>query len=317
MVAECPCPGDVYVHSLDCYLLLSCLASLLRNSTGRVLPPAYSMLSRNDIIQAARDWLPDLECYDCFLQYSMVLSAALPPYASPATPAPIPCAAQHVGSAEMIAQQILHQGSCSLWEAVRQVACELPFELPRHRSVTSSRARSFTIGIYGRQQLVGICKETLPFSNVCRLLNSFVLHLCSGLTWTTIAIHLDYDSPVHLDVANGPEPNLVVLLSTTEQGGLWIQDEGGSHYMEDSDKILRGRIYSLQDQYLVFPAHQRRHATQAWGHYNRFTLVAYTVRNWRQLAEPMQRTLHNLGFMLPARPEMAAATLQLLSPTAM
>ena len=168
----------------------------------------------------------------------LVLSVALPPYASPATPAPIPCAAQHVGSAEMIAQQLLLQGSCFLWEAVRQVVCELPFELPRHRSVTSPRARSFTIGIYGRQQLVGICKETLPFSNVCRLLNSFVLHLCSGLTWTTLAIHLDYDSPVHLDVANGPEPNLVVLLSTTEQGGLWIQDEEGSHYMEDGDKTF-------------------------------------------------------------------------------
>ena len=200
--------------------------------------------------------------------------------------------------------QILANGQCSMWESVRQVASLLNFERPRHKNmVEQAQAYSFTVGVYARQQLVGLAKETLTHSNVCRLFCSYTEHLCPSFCWTTLAVHLNYEAPVHKDPANGPHQNLLTLISSTEKGGIWIQCPEGRDFQEVQGRMCGGSFYQLQDQYMIFPAHQLWHASQTWDQLDRYTIVAYTVRNWAHLQPSMQDTLKRLGFRLPASPD--------------
>eukprot|EP00439_Symbiodinium_sp_Y106_P039643 s2973_g4.t2 len=102
------------------------------------------------------------------------------------------------------------------------------------------------------------------------------------------------------------------MLSSTEKGGLWIQSDAGSDYQEIPGGMCAGRYFQLQDQYLIFPAQSAWHATQGWERYDRVTLVAYSVRNWPHLAEPMQDTLRSIGFCLPERPSRSLQPPRLL-----
>ena len=175
-----------------------------------------------------------------------------------------------------------------------------------------SRSSSFTVGVYARAQLVGHCKATLPHTNVCKLLCMYVPHLCGSFRWTSIAVHVNYNTPVHRDPAHSPDMSLLTMLSSTEKGGLWIQSDAGSDYQEIPGGMCASRYFQLQDQYLIFPAQSAWHATQGWERYDRVTLVAYSVRNWPHLAEPMQDTLRSIGFCLPERPSISLQPPRLL-----
>ncbi|CAE6949079.1 unnamed protein product [Symbiodinium sp. CCMP2592] len=302
MAAECPLPADIYTEVLESHLLLACLASLLKSQDGSILPPSSSMLCRNDILREAKQLLA-ADSYTDFLCYSAELSEALPSFPNAILPEAVPLSGEGHGTAESLASCILETGNASIWEAVRRVIGQLRFEKPRHRSMANQQgALSFTVGIYARHQLVGLSKATLVHSNVCKLLCSYVAHLCSGFCWTTLVVHRNYATPVHRDPANGPFSNLLTMVSTTDCGGLWLQDPTGSDFQEVPDGMCGGRFIQLLDQYLIFPAHTHWHATQTWGHYDRYTLVAYKVRNWTHLPAAMQSTLQSLGFQLPEDP---------------
>ena len=143
-------------------------------------------------------------------------------------------------------------------------------------------------------------KETLTHSNVCRLLCSYIQHLCPSFCWTTLAVHLNYAAPVHKDPANGPHQNLLTLISSTEKGGIWIQCPEGRISRRFRGACVEVAFTNPQDQYLIFPAHQLWHASQTWDHLDRYTIVAYTLRNWAHLQPSMQAALKRLGFRLPA-----------------
>ena len=224
MAAECPLPSDVYVDALESHLLLSCLAHLRRQSDGGSLLPSLSLHSRNDLVQEARELL-DPDSYQAYLQYSLGLSRALPSYPGSALPAPTPLKGDGYSRAEILAHDLLAWGQCSLWEAVRQVVGHLCFEKPRHKNMSDQPgAHSFTIGIFARPQLVGLCKATLQHANTSKLLCHFVAHLCSSFRWTTLAIHLNYSAPVHRDFANSADQSLLALLR--EAYGLRTQRAG-------------------------------------------------------------------------------------------
>ncbi|CAE7726242.1 unnamed protein product [Symbiodinium sp. CCMP2592] len=302
MAAECPLPSDVYTEALENHLLLACLASLFYSQDGHFLPPGYSMLCRNDILQEAKRLLA-ADRYSDFLHYSMALSETLPSYPNAILPEATPLSGTGHSAAESHAFNILAAGNASIWEAVRCVIRQLCFEKPRHRSMVNQQgAKSFTVGIFARHQLVGLSKATLVHPNVCKLLCSYIAHLCPGFCWTTLVVHCNYATPVHRDPANGPFSNLLTMISTTDSGGLWMQDSTGSDFQELPDGMCVGRYLQLQDQYVIFPAHNHWHATQTWGRYDRYTLVAYTVRNWTHLPAAMQCTLQSLGFQLPEDP---------------
>ena len=62
-------------------------------------------------------------------------------------------------------------------------------------------------------------------------------------------------------------------------------------------------------------AHKRFHATEPWADFDRYVIVAYTVRNWPRLASPACDMLANLGFDLPDRdPAASGGVLPLLPP---
>ncbi|CAE7261955.1 unnamed protein product [Symbiodinium sp. CCMP2592] len=308
MAAECPLPSDVYTEALENHLLLACLASLLHSQDGSLLPPSYGLLCRNDILREAKQLLA-ADSYADFLCYSLTLSEALPSYPNAILPEAVPLSGEGHSTAESLAFSILEAGNASIWEAVRHVIGQLRYERPRHRSMAYQQgAQSFTVGIYARHQLVGLSKATLVHSNVSKLLCSYIAHLCPGFCWTTLVVHCNYATPVHRDPANGPFSNFLTMVSTTDCGGLWLQDSTGCEFQEIPDGMCGGRFLQLQDQYIIFPAHTHWHATQTWGCYDRYTLVAYTVRNWTHLPAAMQRTLQSREFQLPEDPR-AAATL--------
>ena len=302
MVEAHPLPGDLYADSLEEYLLFRCLCVLHGQQISGALPPALSMATRNDLYMEAhqRLWPEHLES---FVQYAEQLSRSMGSWPSPYLPPPDWTDVRAPPRAEIWARQFLEEGQCSLWSAVRQVISQLDFEAPRHHFMSQdNRARSFSLGIYARPAVVGLCRATMPHPNVCKLLCRLVSHVCPSHRWTTIAVHVNYSAPPHIDSLNGPQSSLLMSLSLNDEGGLWVQDSEGQQYYEHNNQMLRGTVHSLQDQYLLLRSHEARHAVQSWIHYNRVTLVAYTVRQWTRLVLPMRKTLLDLGFNLPDPP---------------
>jgi len=302
MVEACPLPRDVYSDSLEEFLLFRSLCYMYGQQTTEALPPSLSMISRNDLLQEARQrlWPENLQS---FMLYAEQLSYSLGTWPLSALPPPIWRENRRPPAAEICARNLLEEGQGSLWSAVRQVICHIEFEDPRQNFMAQdARARSFSLGVYARQAFVGLCKATPLHPNVCRLLCRFISHVCPSHRWTSLAVHVNYRAPPHTDQHNGPQRSLIMALSLNDEGGLWLQNTEGIHYLEHSGQMLQGTIYSLQDQYLLFSSHEVRHATQSWAHFDRVTLVAYTVRNWPRLAQPMQESLLDLGFNLPDLP---------------
>ena len=82
----------------------------------------------------------------------------------------------------------------------------------------TDETRNFTLGAYSKASFIGLTKETLHFPNVARLLNTFLQHVAPGHSWTSLAVHVNYELPVHKDLGSGPRPNAVVALSHFEGG---------------------------------------------------------------------------------------------------
>lgn len=301
MVQLLSLPHDVYADMLECHLLLSCYAALMRQQD---IQPCerLGMMARNDLSVYAKEEL-DRASYEAFVEYSIQLSERVGARISAITPPPLSLPSQHHSQAEILAWQFLTNGGGSVGEAVRLVASMLRFEQPRQRMMQSdAQASSFHLGICARGALVGVCKDTLTHRNVCRLLCFHVQHLCTGHSFTSISINRNYLAPAHRDLQNGPEENLIVSLSLHDDGGLWVESPLGTVYQEVEGRMIRGEVASLQSHALLFSANKCWHAGLPWKTYDRYTLVAYTVRNWAHLREPARNLLTELGFMLPEVP---------------
>ena len=284
-VAECPLPSDVYCDAPEeSYLLLSCLATLWGQQEGRWLSPNYSVRPRNDMVRAAQELL-EADRFLIFLRCSEALGQSLPCY-----PSPCPVLARVTAGLNS------WPTAFSLWEAVRQVVSLLQFEPPRHSHMQGSRSRSFTVGIYGRAQLVGLCKATLPHTNVCKLLCRYVSHLSEFFCWTSIAVNVKYNTPVHRDIANSSDMSLLTMLSSTEKGGLWVQTDAGCDYQEVPGGTCAGSSFQLQDQYIIFPAQSAWRSTQGWEHYDRATLAVYSRATGRIFPSQCRIRCDNLVF---------------------
>ncbi|CAE7940859.1 unnamed protein product, partial [Symbiodinium necroappetens] len=260
------------------------------------------MMARNDLFVYAKEEL-EPDSYAAFVEYSIQLSERVGAKVSAITPPSLSLPSQHHSQAEVLAWQFLTNGGGSVWEAVRLVASMLRFEQPRQRMMQSdAQASSFHLGICARGALVGVCKDTLTHRNVCRLLCFYVQHLCTEHRFTSISINRNYLAPAHRDLQNGPEDNLIVSLSLHDDGGLWVESPSGTVYHEVEGRMIRGEVASLQSHALLFSANKCWHAGLPWQTFDRYTLVAYTVRNWAHLREPARNLLTELGFMLPKVP---------------
>ena len=97
-----------------------------------------------------------------------------------------------------------------------------------------------------------------------------------------------------------------------------MESPHGSDYVEHQGDLRRGEYHSLLDHALLFPAHKRLHAgrmeVNPMIRFDRFTLVAYTVRNWPCLQQPARERLLEVGFDLPETGRSPYAAPALLPP---
>ena len=302
MATRIPLPADIYYDALENFPLVTSLAQLLRWQESQT-PPALSMAARNDIFDYAKMLLQPAS-YQLFLQYSEQLSWTLPQPAPAVLPLPEALQGHGYSQAELQAQAHLSGGSASLWEAVRQTVALLEFDAPRQVMMQQqARAMSFHLGVCARGPMVGICKATPVHRNVCKLLTFFVKHILPEHRYTSLAINVNYITPPHQNVQNGPSENLIISLCQQHNSGLWVESPHGSDYVEHQGELRRGEYHSLLDHALLFPAHKRLHAgrmeVNPMIRFDRFTLVAYTVRNWPCLQQPARERLLEVGFDLP------------------
>jgi len=306
-------PHDVYADLLEDYLLTSCLQHLALQE-GVTLPRQIGMLARNDVFTHAR-LLLNADSYDAFVSYSQELSGRIGAKVPAIMPMPLSDPHPQCSTAEILAWNTLDSGGGSLWESVRQTVIALRYEAPRQRMMHEDvEASSFHLGVCARGALVGICKDTLQHKHVCRLLCFFVQHVCPGHRFTSIAVNRNYQTPPHRDLQNGPEENLILSLSLHDAGGLWVETIDGSVYRDIEGKLVRGDNFALHAQALLFLAHRCWHASLPWDDRDRYTMVAYTVRNWPRLRQEACSQLEELGFYLPDRPQTERAEPALLPP---
>ena len=147
-----------------------------------------------------------------------------------------------------------------------------------------------------------------PGSARPELLNTFLQHVAPGHSWTSLAVHVNYELPVHKDLGSGPLPNAVVALSHFEGGELWLEDSSGHVYQDDQHGLRRGTVFSLHGATTFFHSHAVAHCTLRSTRFDRLTLVAYTVRNFLHLGQHWRQALNNIGFMLPEEGALAKPT---------
>ena len=90
--------------------------------------------------------------------------------------------------------------------------------------------------------MVGICKATPVHRNVCKLLTFFVKHILPEHRYTSLAINVNYITPPHRDVQNGPSENLIISLCQQHNSGLWVESPHGSDYVEHQGELRRENI---------------------------------------------------------------------------
>ncbi|CAE7936202.1 unnamed protein product, partial [Symbiodinium necroappetens] len=219
------------------FMLLLHLRSLV--GLSKTLRPALSFLTRNEILQEAREVLTE----DDLMQYVVFadrLARTLDGESLVAFPPPHYGATQPISEAEALAVQFLQEGSGSLWTAIREVA------------------------------------RSLAFEEDARLLNTAILKILHTHTWTTLSIHLDDMTMPHCDRANAPGNSLLLGLTHHNSGGLWIGDGQGKHAMQIDGEMCKGTIYNTQAQAILFNARESMHGTIPWSD-NRCIIVAYTI----------------------------------------
>ena len=294
-------PRDVHDDFLMSYLLLRAVVNLCERDTGNPPPANLGMLAWNDLLAWAQNKLRD-DALTALIEYANALDRSFATSSSAALPYPSWEDPTTSKPAERLAQHLLDSGVGTLWHSSRQVVRLLKLELPRHSfAALWKKELSWTAGVYGCRQFTGLCKETVTHPNAVRLLNGLVMRICPWHKWTTIAILFNYETPLHRDNHNGPDPSLVFSLSLHEQGEIWIEDSQGTHMIESDAGWLRGVSFSLQQQAVRFLAHRRHHLTCAWSEMDRVVLSAYTVNRWECISGTIQERLESLGFVLPHR----------------
>ena len=148
-------PKPIYCELLEEWLLLQAFENMWLDMGHDSFPPAFAMLTRNDLVAEAclRLESPDKES---FLDYADQLSQMLPGACSYTFPIPGELV-EHASAAESLAWSLLASGQGSYWLAARQVAYLLEYEKSRRRG---AQHLSFTLGAYGHHSYTGILRHT-------------------------------------------------------------------------------------------------------------------------------------------------------------
>ena len=102
--------------------------------------------------------------------------------------------------------------------------------------------------------------------------------------FSTFALRLNMRTPPHRDMRNGSDASYIQCLSKVEGGGLWVFDPAGQVEIQHLDQTLKGTVYDIHEQPVIFEARSKLHATMPWVGESRLVLVAFA-------------TLHAMNFM--------------------
>ena len=229
-------PAHMFYVALEEHLLLSAFRHLVGSPVCAACPPIMTMASRNDIVRAALDHLPEPE-RTCFLQYADSLSDRLCHETRSSFPSLSARLVLHdaCDEAESCAREYLHGGSGCLWTALRDVVSRLPFR-PDERPFGDGDLCVF--GAYAKGGIQGLTKPTANHPTTCILINAAILSIDCRHTWSSFAITANNCTAVHRDQWNEPGACLLFGVSHHEGGELWLEDPSGRHFREHAGAIF-------------------------------------------------------------------------------
>ena len=291
-------PLHMFTVALEEHLLLSAFRHLLGCQVCAACPPALTMATRNDIVQAALNGLSGSD-RTSFLQYADELSASLGGETRirfPSFPAELVLRSE-CDAAEQRARDYLRDGSGCLWTALREVISELPFS-PDERSFGDGGLCVF--GAYSKGGIKGLTKHTVGHPATCILINAAILSIDRTHTWSSFAVTANNCTEVHCDRWNEPGAWLLFGVSHHDGGELWMEDPAGAHYREHAGNMVPGSHWSTSAVGVTFDSCRLLHATNQWFNGSRVMVIAYTAQRPQTLLPGTAQYLTELGFMLPA-----------------
>ena len=209
------------------------------------------------------------------------------------TPAAMPNLDSQQGP-EPAAAALLQQSSPPSTSQVLAMCEQLPWESPHVDG--ASQGRAFYSGGKNKGGVFGLRKTCLSFPKVVRVLTSLLRQAVPHLPFTSLAILDQVRSGPHRDLLNSFSPNVVIPLSSFEDGGIWVENQSGCVQRTVHGKPMSGDVCDFSLGHILVPARERYHQTEPWSG-RRVVLVGYCLDNKFSAQDAEQ--LRALGFPLP------------------
>ena len=180
---------------------------------------------------------------------------------------------------------------------------------PSQRSILVGGS-SHVFGLFRHGGVIGLTAETTRYTGFLRLLHSLVRAAAPSFQYTSLTLLSQVKSLPHRDLGNVPGTySLLLPLAMPPTGGhLWVEDpDGNLEYELPSGRSCWGRHVPLSPLQPVRVDPNKYHATQDWEAGTRLVLVAYHLRALARASLPLQSSLQQLDFPLPALPSHAPA----------
>ena len=192
--------------------------------------------------------------------------------------------------------------------AIQRVLQLLPSEVPVRGGANAS-SHSFTVGAFSKNGKVGVRSFTRSFPNVTQLLTRFVHAHASGRTFGAVACFTNLAAEFHCDVNNDSSfNNWVCPLSRFQQGGIWVERDGGHVCKFARGKERAGVILDVSQGPVELPSHCR-HCVLPWEG-TRCVLVAFVPAALENLPSADKDFLCAMGFHHPQAGVVPAAAHQ-------
>ncbi|CAE7257321.1 F25B4.6 [Symbiodinium sp. CCMP2592] len=199
----------------------------------------------------------------------------LPGQAPVDSPAPLDAPA-----VEKLAWSLLQQETCTQ-DDVLQLVNLLEPSLRSRRGATAE-GLAWTCGAYVFSSQVGLHSVSRSMPHVCRLLAATVQHFAPGAVYTSLAVFDNFYGPEHVDAHNDHQfYNVIIPLSRFSNGGVRVKGQTLPVHAEPC--LLQTSL-----PHKAMPAQGRR-----------TVLVAFTVRDWRNLPPRDLAVLRDLHFAWP------------------
>ena len=221
--------------------------SALKVEVGLRIPPAAGTWARNDLYTG-----PPTPCRQSRNTPSWA-AASLPQMSGTTATPPLPNSKplqNKPPTAEKLAYDYLEAGDTSLWTAIQHLQYE-PLQRfhqqPDVTGQTQDKGQLFRVGAFYRA-LPGMLKDTLTHHNVTILLNEFVGRCHPEHTWTSVEVLVDVMTPPHRDARNSPTGTFLTQLSLSDQGHVWIEQDGGMHFQDipQLDQLRPGHTHDIR-----------------------------------------------------------------------